>query len=308
MLPSQQDRLSEVGCRGNIRLTIMGVMSLFSHDDVKLAYDDSGETDLSPIVFLHGLSSARTTWARITPSVEGRNRILTIDHRGHGESSRAPDTYVLDRYGDDAIAFCEEIVGKPAVLVGHSLGGVVAAYVAGQRPDLVRAVLLEDPPLYRGGEQQPPESNSVAAFFPMLRQILGDLQQRGAPVEDCEAMLHATPAMNGKGTLADVMGPEGSRAHALAWMQVDPEVFTPAIDGRAITGGNPDATLQCPTLVLRADPKLGAAFTTEDAERFARSNPAAVIKVVDGASHIIHDEQPDRFRTELGDLLDTVQT
>src|SRR5438132_7899805 len=114
---------------GPARRRSVGAMSHFVHDDVKLAYDDSGEADLSPVVFLHGLSSARTTWARITARIAPRDRIVSIDLRGHGESSRAPGTYTLDNYGADAIAFCEEIVQAPALLVGHSLGGVVAAYV-----------------------------------------------------------------------------------------------------------------------------------------------------------------------------------
>ena len=283
-------------------------MAYFAHDGLKLAYDDSGERDRPAVVFLHGLSSARTTWWRIAPSVADRCRVVALDQRGHGESEHAAgDTYVLAKYNADTIAFCEEVVGQPAVLVGHSLGGVVAASVAAQRPDLVRGLLLEDPPLYRGQDSQRSPSG-VAAFFPVLQQVLRDLQARGAPVEECEAMLAATPAMNGTSTLADVMGPHGAREHALAWMRVDPEVFTAAIDGHALADATPDAPLACPTILLRADPALGAAFTTDDAQLFARSNPDAIVKVVDGASHIIHDEQPELFNRELGELLANVQT
>ena len=88
-------------------------------DDVTLVYDDSGEPGLPPIVFLPGLSQARSTWARIVPAVAGRWRVLALDHRGHGESSHA-GSYVLTRYGGDTAAFLERVVGEPAVLVGHS--------------------------------------------------------------------------------------------------------------------------------------------------------------------------------------------
>jgi pimeloyl-ACP methyl ester carboxylesterase len=274
-------------------------MARFEHDAVALAYDDTGGAGLGPVVMLHGLSSARSTWAPLVSALAGEHRLLALDHRGHGDSSHAPGTYDLRHYGPDAIAFCEQVVGQPAVLVGHSLGGVVAAYAARERPDLVRGVLLEDPPLYRGTPTDTAPSG-VAAFFPALRQMLRDMSERKAGPEEYEAMLRSAPAMNGRGTMAEVLGPDGTRAHARAWASVDPEVFTPAIDGHALEGADPDAALKCPAWVLRADPALGAAFTGEDEAAFLATNPGATVEVVEGASHAIHDEQPERVLAAFG--------
>src|SRR4051812_41086378 len=123
-------------------------MAAFDHDGVLLAYDDTGESGLPPVLLLHGVSSARSTWHRLVPTLDGRCRTPALDLRGHGESGHDPGTYTLEHYAPDVIAFLEDRVDQPVVLIGHSLGGVVAATVAQQRPDLVRAVLLEDPPLY----------------------------------------------------------------------------------------------------------------------------------------------------------------
>jgi pimeloyl-ACP methyl ester carboxylesterase len=83
-------------------------------------------------------------------------------------------------------------------------------------------------------------------------------------------------------------------------------VFTPAIDGTALAGAQPDVPLPCPVAVLRADPALGAAFTADDEARFLATNPHAAVESVEGASHAIHDEQPDRVLAAIGSLLERV--
>jgi pimeloyl-ACP methyl ester carboxylesterase len=269
-------------------------------DDVTLAYDDSGETNLPPIVFLPGLSQSRSTWARITPAVAGTWRVLALDHRGHGDSGHAPGTYLLPRYGADTAAFLERVVGEPAVLVGHSLGGVIAAYVARTRPELVRSIFLEDPPLFRGEEmERSSQPGGVAAMFPLLRQVAREMRERKAPFAEYETIARAAPALNRKGSMADVLGDEGVVALARSLSTLDPEIFTPAIEGGAISAPELSLPLPCPVYMVRADPELGAAFTEPDEARFLATNPHATVEMFTGASHAVHDEQPDRFIAEL---------
>lgn len=284
-------------------------MASFDRDGLSLTYDDDGSGQA--IVLLHGLSMSRRTWDRFVPDLEDRFRVVRLDQRGHGTSSHAPGTYVLDAYVSDTVAFLEKIVAEPSILVGHSLGGVIAHGVAQAHPDLVRSVLLEDPPLYVADRMRTgltrDEASSVARMFPVMQELSRDMQARNAPLEEWVAILGGVPALNGSGTMADVLGPDGTHAMAEAFSRLDPEIFTPAIDGRAIAGA-PDLAepLACPTVVLRADPDLGPAFTTEDEERFLRTNPHARVVLVEGASHQIHDEQPDRFLDELSALAASV--
>ena len=277
-------------------------MPRFERDGVALAYDDTGGHGRTPLVFLHGLSSARSTWARFVPAFATDHRVLTLDHRGHGESAHAPSTYTLDHYGPDAVDFCERVVGEPAVLIGHSLGGVVAHAVAWSRPDLVRGVLLEDPPLYVG--ERDPADNSFTTIFALMRQVIIDLQSRSAALEEYEAMMASAPTRTGDGTIADLLGEEGTRAQACAMACLDPQVFTAAIDGTGLASAAPETPLSCPIRLLRADPALGPAFTAEHEARFRATNPHAVVTEITGASHLIHDEQPERVLSEVRALLD----
>lgn len=281
-------------------------MPEFEHDGLTLRFDDSGEADLVPVVLLHGLSSARSTWNGLAAALAGRYRVLTLDDRGHGESDHAPGAYLLANYGADAVAFLEHTVDQPAMLIGHSLGGVIAAYVARERPDLVRGVILEDPPLF-AGSRPADEPSPIVVMFGVMRQVLGDMQARGAPLDEYENMLLAAPSLGGNTTMAAMLGPEGTRAQARAMAGLDPEIFTPAVDGSALAGAAPGVPLPCSTLVLRADPALGAAFTTEDAERFLATNPGATVVTFEGAGHLVHDEQPERFLREVEGFLATAE-
>ena len=286
-------------------------MARFEHDGQSLGYDDDGSGP--PIVLLHGLSMSRMTWDRFVPDLVDRFRVVRLDQRGHGESSHASGTYVLDNYIADTVAFLEGVVREPSMLVGHSLGGVIAHGVAQMRPDLVRNVLLEDPPLYvvdrmREGQSRG-EASSVATMFPLMQQLSRDMHARNAPVEEWDAMLSGIPTLNGRGTMGEALGPEVTRAMADAFSRLDPDIFTPATEGAAISG-QPDLSkpVECPAVVLRADPELGPAFRPEDEERFLRTNPHARVVVFQGASHQLHDEQPERFLEELSALAAGVKT
>ena len=61
-----------------------------------------------------------------------------------------------------------------------------------------------------------------------------------------------------------------------------------AIEGIVWRGFDPDAPLGCPITIVRADPNVGAVFTPDDAERFAKGNSHARIYQVEGATHTVH--------------------
>jgi pimeloyl-ACP methyl ester carboxylesterase len=178
---------------------------------------------------------------------------------------------------------------------------VIAAFVARTRPDLVRGLFLEDPPLFRG--EQPQRESRVASMFPVLRQVLREMRARKAGLAEYEAMVRSAPALNGAGSMADVLGEAGTRALAGGWAGADPEIFTPAIDGAALAGAHPEVPLTRPVHVVRADPALGAAFLPEDEKRFLATNPHATVNVFERTSHAVHDEQPARFVADLESFL-----
>lgn len=281
-------------------------MARFRHAGIALSYDDTGDLeaesgiDRPPLVFLHGLTSSRATWAEVVPVLAPAHQVLTMDLRGHGESGHASGTYTLGHYVSDAIELCEQRLDQPALLVGHSLGGVIAATVAQTRPDMVRGVFLEDPPF---GSPTSLDGNPLLTMFTLMREVVGQFQERDAPIEEYVGLLNAAPALNGVGTMADTFGESGTRAQARALANLDPGAIEAALDGTGLAEAEPWKPLPCPAHVLRADPNLNPLFTAADAAEFLATNPHTSVIPVEGASHLIHDEQPDRFLSELTTFL-----
>jgi pimeloyl-ACP methyl ester carboxylesterase len=91
------------------------------------------------VALLHGFGGAATNWTLVAPALAERCRVLVPELPGHGGSSALPGPAErLDPYADRMAALLDE----PSVVVGHSLGAVVALRMAIRRPDLVRGVLL----------------------------------------------------------------------------------------------------------------------------------------------------------------------
>ncbi|WP_063819067.1 alpha/beta fold hydrolase [Herbidospora cretacea] len=111
-------------------------------DVVPLAWKEAGRPGGVPVVLIHGLTGSSATWDRIAPAL-GRRRWIAPDMRGHGASPRHAD-YSLELMAADTLAFLDARGLTEIDLVGHSMGGRVAALVARDRPGLVRRLVLED--------------------------------------------------------------------------------------------------------------------------------------------------------------------
>lgn len=100
-------------------------------------------TGLPQVVLLHGAGLNAHTWD--TTALALGAPVLAIDLPGHGDSTWRDDADYRPRtLAPDVILGIEEWAAAPVVLVGHSLGGITAAAVAAQRPDLVAALVLVD--------------------------------------------------------------------------------------------------------------------------------------------------------------------
>lgn len=274
-------------------------MATLHNDGIELGYREEGERARPPLVFLHGLSDSSESWGEVTPEVARDYRVLRLDFRGHGHSARAPGTYRLEHYASDARALIERIGAGAAILVGHSLGGLVAAHLAGTRPALVRGVFLEDPPLLLGTPERFGET-VFARLFPILQAQIRGFQERGLSTEEAAEAIAKTFAESG----APPMTPRGLHAIAAAWLRFDASAFDRALDLSLFDGFDPVRPISCPAHVVRADPALGPAFFARDEKPLRQAVPAVTFAVAEGASHTIHHERPAVVARELRAFLD----
>ena len=91
------------------------------------------------VVLLHGLGGAASNWTAVAPALAERGRVVVPELPGHGGSSALPaPVATLDAYADRVAG----VLDAPAVVVGHSLGGIVALRLALRHPELVRGLVL----------------------------------------------------------------------------------------------------------------------------------------------------------------------
>jgi pimeloyl-ACP methyl ester carboxylesterase len=268
---------------------------------VRLHVEGAGPQDGAPVVFLHGVSGSMRTYAWLTGAITEGRRIVRADLRGHGRSEHAPGAYTVDHYSEDVVEVLRETVGRPAVLVGHSLGGVVAWWVAQRHPELVVAAFLEDPPLYMG-EAAEHELNGAVPIFRTILEIVARWKAQGIDAEAAAGELASAPFGSDRSrTAAEGLCDDVPAARAEALLQMDPGVLEGAADRSTLAPTDTTSPVSVPVFVLAADDAAGAAFPTRHAERLAISHPDVEILRVADAGHGIHDERDHR-----GDYVDAL--
>ncbi len=261
--------------------------------DLRLAGSVFGRAERPAVLLLHGLSGARDTWAETVDRLQDRYQVWTLDFRGHGHSDRA-DRYLIADYVSDAEAALD-VVGRPAVVVGHSLGAVTAGALAQQPHPLVRAVFLEDPPWYLG-QQSEWDKGLYKQIFPLLRAQQAEFQEAGAPLSQWLEAASSAPSPKG-GVAADHIGERHLLSSASARARHDVAAWDTSIDMTLLADFDPDRPIQVPATILQADPDLGPAFMDGHEARLAATSPGVEVVRYEGATHLIHAgrETADRF-------------
>ena len=108
----------------------------------QMAYCDSEDSG-DPFLFLHGTGCDASDWQPVIEKLPSAQRCIALDFRGHGRSSVPTQSFTLTDLADDALQLLDYLEIRKAVLVGHSLGGMVAMAVATHSERVTGLVLLE---------------------------------------------------------------------------------------------------------------------------------------------------------------------
>ena len=108
----------------------------------EMAYADSGGTGI-PLLFLHGTGCDSEDWLSVTDNLPNNQHYITPDFRGHGQSSTPTKAFTIYNLADDVLKLVDFIGIDKIILVGHSLGGMVAIAVARNSASVTGLVLLE---------------------------------------------------------------------------------------------------------------------------------------------------------------------
>ncbi|GLZ40445.1 alpha/beta hydrolase [Actinokineospora sp. NBRC 105648] len=245
-----------------------------------LSYVDFGGPGPS-LVALHGSFGRGSVFARLAADLGDRARVIAPDQRGHGLSPSAGG-FGRDEFVSDAVAFLER--WGPVVLLGHSLGGITAFQVAARRPDLVRALVIEDVGPELCAPRVPAPVLDVRGWprSALTREALEEaILTKGIP--DASYFLHsAVPDAHGWRFLFD-------------WEQMM------AVQQGGVGRWWSDWTAtRCPTLVLRGG--RSPLFPAEVAAEML-SRPDTRLVEFPTAGHWIHDDEPTAVAHAVAEFL-----
>jgi pimeloyl-ACP methyl ester carboxylesterase len=249
----------------------------------------SGPRSGPPLLFLHGLARCWQDFLPLMPALLIRWQVCGLDFRGHGASSRTPDRYLLVHHVGDAASIVRSAFTEPVVLFGHSMGALVAAGVAAQMPERVRAIIVEDPPsslflqridetMYRNLFVGMKRLASSTLPVSDLAQALGDIHVR-AP--DGRAAVR----------LAELRDAAAIRFGARCLRDLDPEVYDPVLEKRWLEGYDSEVIwkgVRCPVLMLRGEESLGGMLPRADADQIAGWLGDCTRVDLPGLGHLIH--------------------
>jgi pimeloyl-ACP methyl ester carboxylesterase len=111
-------------------------------DGETLAYISMGDPEGTPVVLIHGYTDNARDWVPLVPFLSKRFRLILVDLRGHGGSSKPDCCYTLPDFAYDIVLLLDSLGVHQADIVGHSLGSIIAQTFAENWPERTGKVVL----------------------------------------------------------------------------------------------------------------------------------------------------------------------
>jgi len=266
-----------------------------------IRYFEAGTGD-PPLLLLHGNGESALDWFWALPQLAAMHHVYAPDFPGAGKSSKPNRTYSVEFLTQFVLEFAQALNLERLILVGNSLGGLVALRLALSAPDRIAALVLVD------------SSGLGAAVNPLLSQMT-------LPVYGEAAVALSKPPLNAKLRV-------GARTALLfAHPQTAPQEWLAEQERMTQTPGFLEATLSSlraqvslfsqhvvvlddlprlpmPTLVVWGTQDL--VFPKAQAEAAVQRLPKGQLALIPNAGHLPHLEQPDRFAEVVNQFLGTI--
>ncbi len=247
-------------------------------DGTPIRYIDAGAGPA--VVLIHGFAASMYAWRHtIGPLAAAGYRVVAFDDRGFGFSARPATGYANADYVRLVVALLDSLHIPDAVLVGHSMGGEIAAEVTLAHPERVRALALVD----AAGLEVHWAFLLRAARWRMIGSIASGVRSRGVTARVLRSM-YADPAKVTEGDVDQYYAPVAEADYGQALKGVLREYRFDALRGRL-------SAIQVPTLLLwGTDDRL---IPPAVGRHMAAELPRAAFVLVPRAGHAAPEEQPE---------------
>jgi pimeloyl-ACP methyl ester carboxylesterase len=252
---------------------------------ITLHYYRTGNGSQPPMVLSHGYTDNGLCWTDLAHAFEKKYDVIMYDLRGHGLSDAPATGYSIEDNVSDIVGLIHALKLQHPVIVGHSLGGSIAAVVAAQYPDIPKKVVLIDPPgLVKPMFESSEDMNRARIRFKKDLDYIKGLGREELIKE--AAKRHPAISEAARGRWAD------------SKMQIKPQIIDSVLTIPPLKPYLPKITV--PTLILKADANDTIRKIEIDA---VSAQPNIKIVHIKGAGHLVHLEKPEESLAVLNDFL-----
>jgi pimeloyl-ACP methyl ester carboxylesterase len=270
---------------------------------LRFHYREWGDTRTKhALILLHGYAETSEVWNDMAVDLAREFRVIAIDQRGYGQSSRVPDhDYSRSRQIEDLEAIIEQLGLRSVTLVGHSMGGANAICYASEHPEMVTALIVIEtaPEVLRSGIETVRRLMATGEEFSSLEQAVEAFRPYlpYASVEQLERRVRASFTVNDDGMYIWDFDPAFR----------DPSVRPPDPDpGQRRVADLWDYAdrIQCPTMIVRgAETDM---LTPEAIQRLHRRIAGSRVSLIEDAGHHVPTDQPASLALNVREFLQSI--
>lgn len=250
-----------------------------------------------PLLLLHGFEENGLCWLRVASELAASYDVIMPDARGHGRSAGTQSGFSLALLAADSAALIQALELDRPVVLGRSMGATTAVQLAATSPDLVRAIVLEDPPMRPMPLPDPATNPGYHAWYQSWLAQMQTLKTQS----HAERMVTALELLPGTSLWAEqdlvpwieaqVQFDLGTIAHAFA----DTSLFA---SWRSLVGA-----VACPMLLMTGQPQHGSAATPEGIAQVQAAWQQGQHVAFANAGHLISRDAFEKYMAVVRDFL-----
>ncbi|MFY0676753.1 MAG: alpha/beta hydrolase [Neptuniibacter sp.] len=258
----------------------------FTNGDLKLHYVRWGLPNATPVVLLHGLRGFAETWESLANALGEEYCCFALDQRGRGESDwgEALD-YHTDSYVSDLTAFVDHLGLSEFMLIGHSLGGTNALEFTRLNPERVKTLVIED---------IGPGSSNRGDGAARIRKEMRETPLSFSSWDEAENFWRTSrPNLTSDALAARLKYSLREQSGQVSWKHDQEGIAEARLTIEPIDLWPAVKAVSCPTLLVKGG--NSDFLPAETVKEVITINPNFSAVEVSGASHYVHDDQPEAF-------------
>ncbi|OIP76350.1 MAG: alpha/beta hydrolase [Oscillatoriales cyanobacterium CG2_30_44_21] len=258
-----------------------------------------------PILLIHGFGAALDQWRDNVPALAETHTVYAIDLLGFGASEKPPTSYSIYLWVEQVLNFWQKFVGVPMVIVGNSIGALVATIAASHHPEMAAGVVtISLPDIAAFNDLVPPAlrplERSVKAIVSALfvKPLFYLVRQPWVIRAVLKGIVYSDHDRVDRELVEIIAKPARDRQAAEAFLRLNRSINQPNY--------SPSLTealslLQAPLLIMWGNGDR--LIPPSEGKRLVQYAPNATLLYLENAGHCAHDDRPERVNHEILDWI-----